>query len=140
MEAATIVAGLFAIRSYRFPFIVAVIAFALWFLSMDVAPWLYGTAELTWADRRAVSLWFRPVATYIQVTMYRFQSSSDMPLVSASGPSMRSPGGGSLSRPRRLAGARGSLLATMLPGSCPVSGVPSVTSDTSRLDRMQLRT
>jgi hypothetical protein len=58
MEVATIVAGLFAIRSHPFPFIVAVIAFALWFLSMDVAPWLYGTAELSWADRRAVSLWF----------------------------------------------------------------------------------
>src|SRR5262245_5375720 len=65
--------------------------------------------------------------------MYRFQSSSDIPLVSASGPSRRSPGGGSLSRPRRLAGVRGSLLATMLPGSCPVSGVPSVASGASRL-------
>jgi hypothetical protein len=79
--------------------------------------------------------------------MYRFHSSSDIPLVSASGPSIRSirsPGGASLSRPRPrlrpLAGVRGSLLATMLPGSCPVSGKPSATSLTNRLDRMQLRT
>lgn len=58
MEIATIAAGLVALRFYPFPFIVAVIAVALWFLSMDVAPWLYGASELTWANRRAVSLWF----------------------------------------------------------------------------------
>jgi hypothetical protein len=36
----------------------------------------------------------------IQWTTYRLRSSSDIPLVSAAGPSMRSSGGASLSRPR----------------------------------------
>jgi hypothetical protein len=58
MEVATIVAGIVALRFYPFPFIVAVIAVALWFMSMDLAPWLFGTAELSWAGRRAVSIWF----------------------------------------------------------------------------------
>jgi tetratricopeptide (TPR) repeat protein len=74
------------------------------------------------------------VATYIRVTMYRVQSSSDIPLVSASGPSIRSlAGGASLSRPRRLAGAGGTtgpLTAAMdrlaspswCPCPCPESG------------------
>jgi len=41
MEAATIVAGLVAVRGQRFPFIVAPIAVALWFMSMDLAALLF---------------------------------------------------------------------------------------------------
>lgn len=41
MEAATIVAGLVAVRKQRFPFIVAPIAVALWFMSMDLAVLLF---------------------------------------------------------------------------------------------------
>jgi len=58
MEIATIVAGTVALRFYRFPFIVAIIAFALWFMSMDLTPWLFGRAEFTWEERRDVSMWF----------------------------------------------------------------------------------
>jgi len=57
METATIAAGLVAIRLRRFPFLVAPIAFALWFMSMDLAPIVYGQA-LTWDQRKWVSLWF----------------------------------------------------------------------------------
>ena len=58
MEVAAIVAGLVALRFYPFPFTVAMIAMALWFLSMDLTPWLFQSADLTWANRRIVSIWF----------------------------------------------------------------------------------
>ena len=58
MEIATIGAGIVALAFYPFPFIVAVIAVALWFMSMDLAPWLFGIDALSWALRRKVSLWF----------------------------------------------------------------------------------
>ncbi|MGE0752231.1 MAG: hypothetical protein AB7K64_16770 [Variibacter sp.] len=57
MELITIAAALIALYFYPFPFIVSIIAFALWFMSMDLAPALYGKA-LTWETRATVSLWF----------------------------------------------------------------------------------
>jgi len=54
MELATIGAGLVALRFYRFPFLVAPIAFVLWYMSMDLAPLLYGT-DISWNDRAWVS-------------------------------------------------------------------------------------
>lgn len=57
MELITIAAALVALYFYPFPFIVSIIAFALWFMSMDLAPWLYAKA-LTWQMRATVSLWF----------------------------------------------------------------------------------
>ncbi len=58
MEIAAIVAAVIALWRYPFPFIVAIIAVALWFMSMDLTPWLFGRAEFTWDERRVVSLWF----------------------------------------------------------------------------------
>jgi hypothetical protein len=58
MEVAAIIAALIALWRYRFPFLVMIIAFALWFMSMDVTPWIFGRAEFTWDERRMVSLWF----------------------------------------------------------------------------------
>ena len=58
LELATIAAGLVALRSYRFPFLVAPVAVALWALSMDVAPWILGDPSPGWPMRRLVSLWF----------------------------------------------------------------------------------
>src|SRR5262245_45255497 len=58
MELAAIVAAVIALRFYPFPFIVMIIAFALWFMSMDLTPWIYGRSEFTWEERRAVSVWF----------------------------------------------------------------------------------
>lgn len=58
MEIATVFAGLIALRFYPFSFIAAVIAGALWFMSMDLTPWIVGHADVTWAVRRQVSLVF----------------------------------------------------------------------------------
>jgi hypothetical protein len=58
MELATIAAGLVALRFYRFAFLVAPVAIALWLLSMDVAPWILGDPSPSWQLRKVVSLWF----------------------------------------------------------------------------------
>ncbi|NIX75766.1 hypothetical protein [Microvirga terricola] len=62
MEIATVFAGLIALRFYPFPFIVAVIAVALWFMSMDLTPWILQGHDLGWAGswkaRRIVSMIF----------------------------------------------------------------------------------
>ncbi|HDS1819149.1 TPA: DUF2157 domain-containing protein [Pseudomonas putida] len=57
MEAATVVAGLLMLRLIPFPFIVMPIAVALWFMSMDLSEWFYGS-PFSWEQRREVSLWF----------------------------------------------------------------------------------
>jgi hypothetical protein len=58
MEIAAILAALIALRFYPFPFIVVIIGVALWFLSMDLAPWIAGKEHADWETRRQVSLWF----------------------------------------------------------------------------------
>jgi hypothetical protein len=58
MEIAAIVAAVIALWRYPFPFIVLIVAFALWFMSMDLTPWVFGRAEFTWDERRVVSMWF----------------------------------------------------------------------------------
>ena len=55
MEAVTIVAGLIALRLVRFPFLVAPVAFAAWFASMDVAEALFDTGASA-SERAGVSL------------------------------------------------------------------------------------
>lgn len=58
MEVSTIVSGLVALRFVRFPFLTFPVAFALWFMSMDFTPLLYGRPEFSWNQRLWVSLWF----------------------------------------------------------------------------------
>jgi hypothetical protein len=58
MELATIAGGLIALRFYRFPFIVFILAFALWFLSMDIVPWITGSPVGNWETSRRVSIGF----------------------------------------------------------------------------------
>jgi hypothetical protein len=58
MEIATVLAGTIALRFYRVPFIVAIISVALWFMSMDLAPWIAGAAHADFETRRQVSVWF----------------------------------------------------------------------------------
>ncbi len=48
MEIATVLAGIVALRFYRFPFIVALIAVALWFMSMDLTPWVFESGQSFW--------------------------------------------------------------------------------------------
>jgi len=58
MEIAAIVAAVIALKRYPFPFIVMILAFALWFMSMDLTPWIFGRSEFSYEERRIVSLWF----------------------------------------------------------------------------------
>ena len=62
MEIATIAACLVALRFYPFPFIVAVMALALWFMSMDLTPWITHGRDMSWSEtwtaRRIVSMAF----------------------------------------------------------------------------------
>jgi hypothetical protein len=58
MEIATVVAGTIALRFYRVPFIVAIISVALWFMSMDLAPWFVDVLHSEFEMHRRVSVWF----------------------------------------------------------------------------------
>ena len=69
MEIATVIAGALALRFYPFPFVVAVIAVALWFMSMDLTPWLIHGRDMSWSEtwtaRRIVSMAFGTVVVGI---------------------------------------------------------------------------
>jgi hypothetical protein len=58
MELATVAAGLLALRFWRFPFLVAPIAAALGFMSVDLAPWVFGVDWASWDQRKIVALGF----------------------------------------------------------------------------------
>ena len=58
MEIATIAAGVLAVRARPFAFITFPIGLALWFMSMDLTPLLFGKADFTWDDRKIVSVCF----------------------------------------------------------------------------------
>ena len=58
MEVGTIVAAGVAVRLRPFAFLTFPMAFALWFMSMDVTPLLFGKSDFTWDERKIVSLWF----------------------------------------------------------------------------------
>jgi len=57
MELATVGAGLLALRYVRFPFLCAPVAFALWYMSMDLTPIIAG-GDFDWHLRKLVSVWF----------------------------------------------------------------------------------
>ncbi len=61
MESGTIVAALLALAFFPFPFLVMIIAFALWFMSMDLTPWIAGIENFTWDQRATVSMAFGAV-------------------------------------------------------------------------------
>ena len=58
MEVGMIIAGVVALRFIRFPFVTFPIAFALWYMSMDLTPLLFGKEEFAWHERLWVSCWF----------------------------------------------------------------------------------
>jgi len=58
LEVATIIAGLVALWFFRFPFLTAPIAFALWFMSMDLTPLIYGEHYYEAQGHQVVSLVF----------------------------------------------------------------------------------
>ena len=47
-----------ALIVFPFPFLVMIIAFALWFMSMDLTPWLMGVEEFSWDQRATISMYF----------------------------------------------------------------------------------
>ena len=55
MELATIGVGLIALAFVRFPFLTMPVAFAFWYLSMDLTPLFFGRNEFNWDERLIVS-------------------------------------------------------------------------------------
>lgn len=57
MELATLLVGALMLWRYRLPFLVMPVAVTLWYMSMDLTPFLFGEMDLTWELRKLVSLW-----------------------------------------------------------------------------------
>jgi MFS family permease len=57
IEFGTLAAGALLLWRYRFPFMVMPIAVTLWYMSMDLVPFLFGNWS-DWEMRKWVSLWF----------------------------------------------------------------------------------
>ena len=58
MELATLATGAVMLWRCRLPFLVMPVAVTLWYMSMDLTPFLFGKADSTWELRKLVSLWF----------------------------------------------------------------------------------
>lgn len=58
MELGTLATGAIMVWRYRFPFLLMPIAASLWYLSMDLTPFLFGQENLSWELRCLVSVWF----------------------------------------------------------------------------------
>ena len=71
MEVGTVLAGLLALRFVPFPFITFPICYALWFMSMDLAPLLIGETELTFDQRKLVSMAFGGVILIVSYLLDR---------------------------------------------------------------------
>ncbi|MCB1713780.1 MAG: DUF2157 domain-containing protein [Candidatus Competibacteraceae bacterium] len=57
MELATLAVGAILLWRYRLPFLIMPVAVTLWYMSMDLVPFLF-SFEFTWELRRDFSLWF----------------------------------------------------------------------------------
>jgi hypothetical protein len=77
MEIAAIVAAVIALWRYPFPFIVSIIAFALWFMSMDLAPWIFGRAEFDFNEKNVVAVWFGLAVLVVAYLVDRSQRGGD---------------------------------------------------------------
>ena len=77
MEVAAILAAAIALRFYRFPFIVSIIAVALWFMSMDLAPWIAGKQHADFETMRRVSVWVGAAMLAFAYGTDRIQRSGD---------------------------------------------------------------
>lgn len=65
MEFATLAAGAVMLWRYRLPFLVMPVAVTLWYMSMDLTPFLFGDEVFTWELRKLVSLWFGLLVTLL---------------------------------------------------------------------------
>ncbi len=64
MELGTLAAGSALLWRYRFPFMLMPIAVTLWYMSMDLVPFLFGDGH-DWEIRKLVSLWFGAAMTLL---------------------------------------------------------------------------
>lgn len=65
MEFATLASGAIMLWRYRLPFLAMPVAVTLWYMSMDLTPFLFGELDRSWELRRFVSLWFGLLVTLL---------------------------------------------------------------------------
>src|SRR6266705_2030801 len=59
MEFGTLAVGAILLWRYRFPFMLMPVAVTLWYMSMDIVPFLFGAERVyDWEIRKFISLWF----------------------------------------------------------------------------------
>jgi hypothetical protein len=58
MEFGTLAAAAVLLWRYRFPFMLMPVAVTLWYMSMDLVPFLFGADWRDWELRKFISLWF----------------------------------------------------------------------------------
>jgi hypothetical protein len=58
IELVTAGVGTAAVLARPFPFLMAPVALALWFMSMDLTPLVFGASDASWESRTWVSMWF----------------------------------------------------------------------------------
>jgi hypothetical protein len=61
MESATVLAGFVVLQFWRFPFVTAPIAYALWYMSMDLAELISGGHRMSWQEKATISTVFGAV-------------------------------------------------------------------------------
>ncbi len=65
MEFATLATGAAMLWRYRLPFLVMPVAVTLWYMSMDLTPFLFGEADWSWQLRKIFSVWFGLLITLL---------------------------------------------------------------------------
>lgn len=65
MELATLASGAIMLWRFRLPFLVMPVAVTLWYMSMDLTPFLFGDEDRSWQLRQLVSLWFGLLMTLL---------------------------------------------------------------------------
>jgi hypothetical protein len=65
MEYGTLAAGAIMLWRYRLPFLVMPVAVTLWYMSMDIVPFLSASGDYDWQLRKLVSVYFGIVMTLI---------------------------------------------------------------------------
>lgn len=65
MEFATLIAAAAMLQRLRLPFMTMPLAVTLWYMSMDIVPFLYGDERWDWELRKYVSVWFGLAMTLV---------------------------------------------------------------------------
>jgi hypothetical protein len=65
MEVATVLGGIIALRFWRFPFLTAPIAYALWYMSMDLVDLFGKHHAMGWEERQVISMVFGGVMLFV---------------------------------------------------------------------------